>query len=78
MKKLYTTERPISKALTSTAINGVIYCIRLMIQNNKLGSADYYLRKFKNLKVDYRPDKFDYRSSHWKALGEKIFSDCFK
>ena len=48
---VWTTDRKVSRALTTTTINGLIYCLRLLIINEKLGDHDYYERRLKKLKI---------------------------
>jgi len=74
---LWTSDKRISRVLTTTTINGLIYCLRLLIEHKKLNDFEYYKKVFKELKIDFRPDKFPYKSSHWKALGEEIYKQCF-
>ena len=75
--QLWTTDRKVSRALTTTTINGLIFCLRLLIINNKLRNYDYYERRFKKLTISFVPDRFSYKSSHWKTLGEAIYKQCF-
>jgi DGQHR domain-containing protein len=61
--------------LTPTVINGFIVCLRLLVLNKKIATKDAYEKKFSGL------DKFDfsiYKSSHWRALGEKLYDQFFK
>ncbi|HAL44848.1 MAG: hypothetical protein A2Y07_01335 [Planctomycetes bacterium GWF2_50_10] len=74
---IWSTDQKVSRALTITTINGLIYCIRKLIETKQLGNFEYYKAAFKNLKIDFKPTKFTYKSSHWKDLGDKIFSECF-
>ncbi|MFA6172552.1 MAG: DGQHR domain-containing protein [Kiritimatiellales bacterium] len=75
--ELWTPDRNISRALSTTTINGLIYCLRLLIRNNKTGNFKVYSTGFKKLTVRFKPGPGAYRSSHWKSLGEKIYNDCF-
>lgn len=78
-EELWTTNRKLSRALTTTTINGLIFCIRKLIENKKnRHDFNYYHKALGKMKIDFRPDKFDYKSSHWKALGEKIYKQCFE
>jgi hypothetical protein len=74
---LWTHDRKKSRAINTTAINGVIYCLRKLLQEKKTRSLEEYKTLFKKLSVDFTPTKFKYKSSHWKSLGEKIFEQCF-
>jgi len=76
-ESLWTTDRKVSRALTTTTINGLIYCLRLLIINDKLGNYRYYESAFKRLQISFVPDDFSYKSSHWKQLGEAIYNQCF-
>ncbi|MCK9344905.1 MAG: DGQHR domain-containing protein [Candidatus Pacebacteria bacterium] len=85
-KAMWTHDQKISKVLTATSINGLIHCLRLLIQNGKTGDFLYYNKKFKNIEkiINFSPgqnakgeDYFPYKSSHWKALGEEIYNKCF-
>lgn len=75
--ELWTTDRKVSRALTTTTINGLIYCLRRLIIDDKLGNYECYERAFKKLKISFAPEKFTYKSSHWKNLGDKIYEQCF-
>lgn len=75
---MWTTDRKESRALTTTTINGLVYCLRLLIEDRGLRDFDSYRRAFQRLRVDFRPRRFRFRSSHWKALGERIHEECFE
>lgn len=75
---LWTTDRKRSRLLTTTTINGLVFCMRLLLENQKLGSFEYYLQGFERLKLDFRPGKFQYKSSHWRKLGKEIYEQCFE
>lgn len=79
-KNMWTTNQKISRALTATTITGLIHCMKILIENNKCGDFKYYDRKFKKLsaKIDFAPARFNYKSSHWKDLGDEIYDVCFK
>lgn len=76
-KNLFVLNQKVSRALTSTAINGVVFCLRKVIENNKTGDIEYYKKAFNRLDINFIPSKFLYKSSHWKALGDKIYEQCF-
>lgn len=69
--------RPVTKeggVLSSTTINGFIVCLRYLIENNKVGTQATYTSTL----LDLKKFKFGgYKSSHWKALGEKLFTTYF-
>jgi len=70
-KDLWTLDRKKSRAITTTAINGVIFCLRMLLKEKKTKDLEGYMEAFKKLSIDFTPNKFKYKSSHWKALGEK-------
>jgi DGQHR domain-containing protein len=67
-------DRAKDRFLTPTLINGLIVCLRLIVQNQKPLSEAAYERKFASLD---QVDIAKYRSSSWKALGEAIYKKCF-
>ena len=75
--ELWTLDKKVSRVLTTTTINGLIFCLRKLIENGKRGDYDKYARAFGKLSIDFRPGKFTYKSSHWKDLGEEIYRQCF-
>ncbi len=62
--------------LNVTFINGIINCLRKLIENNKVGDIPYYKTKLKNIS-DF--DFLSYKASHYAEMGkdlyEKFFSD---
>ena len=74
----WTTDKKLSRALTTTTINGLIFCLRRLIQEGKTGDADAYHQGFAKCKIEFTPDKFKYRSSHWRSLGDKLYEQCFE
>jgi len=75
--EIWTLDRKKSRALSATAINGVIFCLRKLLAEKKTTDMEGYKTAFKKLKVDFTPTKFSYKSSHWSALGEEIYKQCF-
>lgn len=75
--ELWVTDKNVSRALTTTTVNGLIYCLRRLIENRRRGEFSFYQKALKKMQVDFSPEKFEYKSSHWKDLGEKIYEDCF-
>ncbi|CAD6492736.1 MAG: hypothetical protein LAKADJCE_00364 [Candidatus Argoarchaeum ethanivorans] len=71
---LWTTNKKISKFLTVTSINGLINCLRLLIKNDKTGESDYYQDKLKGIS-EFRFE--DYKSSQYRALGERLYDKFF-
>jgi DGQHR domain-containing protein len=76
-KEMWTPDKKTSRVLTTTTINGLIFCLRKAIENKKTGDIDFYKEKFSSLKINFTREKFGYKSSHWKSLGEEIYSQCF-
>jgi hypothetical protein len=75
---LWTTDRSVSRALSATTVNGLIFCMRQLIKNGRVGSKfDYYRDGFAKMQVDFRPKKFPYKSSHWRDLGDALYRQCF-
>lgn len=66
-----------SRVLTTTTINGLIFCFRNFLAAKKPKTFYWYRSRFEELKIDFSPSKFPYKSSHWKALGEEIYKQCF-
>lgn len=60
--------------LSPTAINGFIVCLRLLISSGLTGSKEFYEEKLQGI-ADFPFD--EYKSSHWKSLGERIFDEYF-
>lgn len=75
---LWVTNRKVSRALTTTTINGLIFCLRHVIQEGKTGDPISYYKAFQKCTVDFSPEKFMYRSSRWRALGKILYDECFK
>lgn len=69
--------KPVTKdggMLSPTTVNGFIVCLRLLVENNLTGTQATYQSQIHGI------EKFKfggYKSSHWKALGEKLFSTYF-
>jgi DGQHR domain-containing protein len=74
---LWTLDKKISRALTATAINGLVFCLRRLIEERETGSTAKYEAGLTNLRIHFTPGSFSYKSSHWKALGEEIARQCF-
>ena len=68
-KALWTLDRKQSRALSTTAVNGIIFCLRTLLEQNKTKDLDGYKTGFAKLTQDFTPKKFKYKSSHWKDLG---------
>jgi hypothetical protein len=76
-QELWTLDKKKSAALRTTTINGLIFCIKRLIENDKLSSFEEYKRKLTKLQLNLDPSKFKYKSSHWKELGDEIYKQCF-
>jgi len=76
-EELWVTDKKVSRALTTTTINGLIFCLRRVIQEGKTGQASIYREAFKKCKIDFTPEKYTYRSSHWRDLGKDLYDQCF-
>ena len=78
LRNMWVSNQKLSRVLTTTTINGVIFCLRKIItEKNLTYSFDEYYNKLANLKIDFRPGHFQYKSSHWKDLGEDMYDQCF-
>lgn len=76
---MWILDNKISRVLTTTTINGVIFCLRkILIEKKVTYSLNEYNTKFSTLNIDFTPKGFKYKSSHWKSLGEEIYNQCFK
>ena len=71
----WTSERLNPKGiLRVTAINGIINCLRLLIENDKVGDVDYYKKKLKGIaKFPFK----QYKSSQYRKMGEEIYRRFF-
>ena len=76
-KALWTLDRKQSRALSTTAVNGIIFCLRTLLEQNKTKDLDGYKTGFAKLTQYFTPKKFKYKSSHWKDLGTRIAGECF-
>lgn len=74
---LWTLNKKTSRALTATAINGLVFCLRRLIEERETGSTAKYEAGLAKLSIHFTPGSFIYKSSHWKALGEEIARQCF-
>ena len=75
---LWTPDIRVSRALTITTINGLIYCLRMLLEAGRTGDRGYYARRLQRLTIDFSPSTFRYKSSHWKSLGLKMYEECFQ
>jgi len=77
-QRLWTADIQVSRALTITTINGLIYCLRMLLETGKTGDQAYYARRLKHLKTSFSPSRFRFKSSHWKSLGQEMYKECFE
>ncbi len=75
---MWTVDRKKSRALTTTGVNGVIFCIRRLVENGKITTVDEYKKAFPKMTQDFKPSGFKFKSSHWRELGDRIFKQCFQ
>ncbi|MFH0815430.1 MAG: hypothetical protein V1934_01240 [Methanobacteriota archaeon] len=79
--ELWTLDKKTSHVLTTGTINSLIYCMRMLLQNNQLGGFENYKQGFAKLKnnpsLNFN-EKLPFRSNQWKPLGETIYNTCFK
>lgn len=64
-----------SKMLTPTSVNGLIRCLRIILENKKNRTQDEYLERLKNFS-DF--DFENYKSSHWNMMGIAIYNQFFE
>lgn len=76
--EMWDTNRKISRALTTTTINGLVFCLRQVIKHGKTGDQGSYAKAFQRRKIEFSPDRFTYHSSHWRELGKKLYGECFE
>lgn len=73
----WTPKRAESRALSITMINGLIFCLRKIVAKDSLLGFQEYKDAFAKMKLDFSPKQFIYKSSHWRALGDQLYSQCF-
>ena len=55
-------------------LNGILNVLRLLVENNQLSSTDDYIKKLDGIQsFSFR----DYKSSQYRRMGEKLYSDFF-
>ncbi|MEN5366717.1 DGQHR domain-containing protein [Stenotrophomonas sp. TWI273] len=67
-------DSPKDRTLTPTFINGIIVCLRLMLTQGKLGTAESYEKSFSGVSA-FAFSK--YKSSAWRKLGERLYQTHF-
>ena len=75
-KKDWVMDRSSTSAILNvTTINGIINCLRLLIENRKTGDVEYYKNKF--VKIEGFNFK-GYKSSQYRQMGLDIYKRCFE
>ncbi|GAB2973295.1 hypothetical protein GCM10027049_04160 [Mucilaginibacter puniceus] len=60
--------------LNVTTINGMINCLRILIENSKNGDTEYYKEKLKGInEFDFKK----YKSSQYRKMGQDIYDKFF-
>ena len=74
-KQYWKIDRSDPKAiLTVTTINGIINCLRILIENKKEGDVAYYTNGFSKITgFNFK----GYKSSQYRKMGEDIYKLCF-
>lgn len=74
-KDKWTTDKSVDgRMLNTTVINSFLICLRILIENKKTGTFDYYKSKLTNLsKFPFK----QYHSSQYKQLALKIYDKHF-
>ena len=62
-------------ALNVTIINGIINCLRLLVENGKTGDVEYYKSKLSRIKGFHFKS---FKSSQYRKMGQAIYDRCFK
>lgn len=69
-----TSRNDLSAILNVTTVNGVINCLRILVEKNKTGSPDFYRKQFPGVsKFKFK----DYKSSQYRRLGEDLYRKFF-
>lgn len=75
----WTADQKVSRALTVTSLNAIIFCFRDVIAQSKLGDFDGYRASFEKLEMDFSTaHPTSYGPSEYRKLGSYIFEKCFK
>ena len=73
--ELWTPDRKVNgRLITTTAINGLLICLRLLIENEMTGDAAYYEEKLAELSPS---DFYGFHSSQYGKLAESLFEKHF-
>lgn len=72
---LWTPDRAVKgRLLTTTAINSLLICLRLVVENGKIGSQEFYESRFQGMSGK---DFEGYHSSQYKKLALEMFDNYF-
>lgn len=73
--KQWTADRKVKgRLLTTTVINSLLICLRMIIENGNMGDMAHYKSKFSGLKAE----SFEgFHSSQYGKLAEKVFAEHF-
>ncbi len=73
-----TASNPEGRALSVTMLNGLLYCTRRLLQENRLSQdTQTYIDAFKNHGLNFKKGSFKSKSSQWKSLGDDLAKRCF-
>ena len=70
-----TNKEVLGRMLTTTNVNGLVVCLRKLVESNKVHSFDYYNKKLADV------SKFNfskYRSSQYGSMGEELYKKYFE
>jgi hypothetical protein len=65
------------RMLTTTILNGFIVCLRLLVQNKKLHSFEWYKAKLNPAALSKFPFS-NYKSSQYGSLGQDMYKEFFE
>jgi len=74
-----TAKNPDGRALSVTMLNGLLYCTRRLLQENRLEvETTEYINAFSSHGLNFARGHFGFKSSQWKSLGDRLAKNCFK
>jgi DGQHR domain-containing protein len=60
--------------LNVTTVNGIINCLRILVEKDENGDVDFYKKQFTNVNTF----KFKaFKSSQYRKLGQELYNHCF-
>ncbi|MBI3234623.1 MAG: DGQHR domain-containing protein, partial [Bacteroidetes bacterium] len=74
LNKWSTKKEDANNVLTTTAINGLVICLRKVIEGGKVGDQTYYEKALANIN-DF--DFSKYKSSQYGSMGRDLFEEYF-